>query len=446
MTIIKGYNSAYTGLPFESIKSFSIVLTEDSFLSGKGRRIFRGKLESVDGVNQINCSGAGTVLLIGDGAMIPFFQGERIIVSASLKRMTDSKDLNYIAFARGDPRHLGWSSPPFQWRKELLNRVEHYGRTLTEDPSALFSALYMGNSDRLDGELKDNFRKSGVPHLLALSGFHVAILVLVMTFFLQRLIGRTAAVLISIPFLMLYLFFAGASPSLLRAVLMFVIGGLILCSGGEVTIFQILLFTCFLQLLISPFQGYSLSFQLSYMALAGILILGVRVSSLLQPWLPPFLRLSLSASVGAHIFTAPILIYHFGELYPWGIAASIVITPLITIFMWISLLAFALNVLDCPLVITDIFNKLCELLYWLIDRAVEIFSQWTSVHFSSKGDMAVYLSICSIVVVCLYIQSWRFYGRRKSPQFKLRFPYGNKSSAGDHGVGPEEKMEPEFSH
>lgn len=444
-SINNNLNSSHSGLLISRVHKITVELSEDSFLSGNGKRIFRGNLVSVEGRNRIECDGSGAILVIGKDGENPFHWGEIISLSASLKEMHDSREFFFIAYAQSGVRSDGWISPVFLWRKGQIRKIENILDSLPDNVAALFNALYTGNSDHLDRDIKENFRKSGVPHLLALSGFHVSIIVLILTWFLQYLIGRTFSILLSIPFLLFYLFFAGPSPSLLRSVLMFTAGALFLLTWSEVNIVQLLLTTCILQLFLCPEQGLSLSFQLSYLALSGILVFGRKLNYYFQPFLPGFLRLSVCASLGAHIATAPLLIFKFGELYPVGIFSSLILTPLITLFMWLSLILFLAVCVGAPLFLQNFFNTICTCVLNITVDSVLWFSRFKSIRFSSAVDIIVYIIIQLIIVLSLNIQSWRFYGRRKSSQFKLRFTVGNKSTSGNYGTGSKKEMEPELS-
>jgi predicted membrane metal-binding protein len=210
-------------------------------------------------------------------------------------------------------------------------------------------------------------------------------------------------------------------------------------------LFFILLFSSVLQLILAPFQGLSLSFQLSYLALAGILTLGKRTDYRLKPWIPSFLRLPLSASLGAHIFTVPVLILHFHELYPVGLIASIAVTPLITSFMWVSLLTYMLSLLGLAQSLQNLLNRFCEILFQIITETVESFSRVPGIIFSTHSDIFIYLSLVAIIVLSLYIDLGRIHGRGKNPEFKLRFTVGNPGLTGDYGIRSQKEMEPEFS-
>jgi competence protein ComEC len=87
-----------------------------------------------------------------------------------------------------------------------------------------------------------------------------------------------------------------------------------------------------------------LSFELSFLALFGILTIGNRVARYVSTYVPPFICLPISCSVGAQIATAALIIYHFGVIYPIGMVSSLILAPLVTVFMWSGIVCFILPI------------------------------------------------------------------------------------------------------
>jgi competence protein ComEC len=104
-----------------------------------------------------------------------------------------------------------------------------------------------------------------------------------------------------------------------------------------------------IQIVFQSEAGLSLSFILSYLALAGILLTGEDIHSLLRGRIFKFLGSGLSASLGAFIATAAVCAFFFGTLRPVGIVAALFIVPLVSLFMDVSLAALAVSFLPPPL-------------------------------------------------------------------------------------------------
>jgi len=442
--VIREQESSSAGLDVRLVERITIEVGEDSFLSSKGRQVVKGSLLSVSGWLGTECSALGEVLVLGSDEQEPLFQGEIIELECELKDMEDSPDLAFIAFSRGSVEQKGWTSSLWEFRRRIIQHFDAGALMMSPRVKSLFLALFRGNSDYLSRQLKENFRMSGVPHLLALSGFHVAIVVLVLTGMVQFFVGKKTAAALAVLPLFGYMVFAGGSPSLLRAVLMFFLGVLFRLGGRKISLISLLLLTAVLQLFLRPVEGWSLSFQLSYLALAGLVVFGRRFLLNLETLLPPVLAVPLCASLGAHLATAALLIVQFGEIYPVGILSSLIVTPLIVLFMWFSLAAYGAGLIGCPVFLSELLGRICHILYSLTEKAVSYFAGFPSVNFSRGNGGALYLSIVLIVVIWLYRSLWRGYGRREKSQFKLRFPNGNKSLARNDGIGPRKKWSQNF--
>jgi competence protein ComEC len=105
----------------------------------------------------------------------------------------------------------------------------------------------------------------------------------------------------------------------------------------------ILLGAFIIQSLLFPASAATLSFQLSFLALGGILLFSVPVARRMAGLLPGWVSFPLASAVGAQCLTGGLVLVRFQALYPVGIAASLVLTPLITLFMWVGLLCLLLS-------------------------------------------------------------------------------------------------------
>lgn len=228
----------------------------------------------------------------------------------------------------------------------------------------LAQALLLGDRNELDGTVSRAFREGGCAPLLALSGMHLAVFSGLFLWGGERLMGKRAALLFSILFLWGYVYLVGASPSLVRAVLMVTLASLCNLWGIPMDTLNILAASFMVHLLWLPADGRSLAFMLSYLALVGLLVLAPRWNYLLRPRIPPFLLNALTASMGAFLMTAPVVIASFGVLYPVGIMISPLVGLLVMVFM-IGALGFLLGILLFPF-LSFFFQRALELLYTLI--------------------------------------------------------------------------------
>jgi competence protein ComEC len=128
-----------------------------------------------------------------------------------------------------------------------------------------------------------------------------------------------------------------------------------------------------IQLLFQSETGISLSFILSYLALGGMLTLGDTLRTLFKGRLPDFFARGLSASLGAFIATAPVVVLFFGTLKPIGILAGLLIAPLASLFMILALAALVAAFLPFPL--WDILDLILSGFYRFLEFVVSLAGQ-----------------------------------------------------------------------
>lgn len=245
----------------------------------------------------------------------------------------------YLAAAEAAPEIL--RDPPGHraFRSDLISYFLGRIRSTGRDSSALLQALILGYSGSRSEGLYDLFRKSGNAHLLALSGMHLGILSLGVLWLFLPILGRKRAVFVSLLVIAGYLLLVGPRPSLVRAVMMYAVGsGAFLLFGVKPDLFHILVVTFVIQVFLSPDSASSLGFQLSYLALAGIILWSGLVEGWLPFWIPRGVRQVLAAGIAAQLSTAFLLVRTFGVLYPFGTFSVLLLSPLIVVWMWTGIL------------------------------------------------------------------------------------------------------------
>ncbi len=240
----------------------------------------------------------------------------------------------------------------------------------------LLLALLSGAKEYTEIDITEAFKKAGLSHILALSGMHLSMFSGIAIFAGKKIGRKKLTFIIRIIALILFVWFAGFSPSLLRA---FICSMLLLIAAisnvKEPDMLIILSFSFLLQLMISPQSYNNTGFILSYGALAGILIFNSFFRKYLVRFLPGYVSASLSSSASAQIFTAPYSLKTFGTFAPVGIVATTVVTPFITIFIYSGL---------CLIILCLIFPFLVKpsgffvnILYTIIKLLVSFFSKFT---------------------------------------------------------------------
>jgi competence protein ComEC len=217
-----------------------------------------------------------------------------------------------------------------------LQKVKDY------DNRALLQASFLGDTEFLSPSIKNIFRKSGIYHLIAISGLNTAMLASALFFFLRLFpLGRNAPYLICIAALWAYLPFVGMIPSLFRATVMATCVTAALLFEKKSYALHTLGLAGTLWLCLSPESLFLPGYQLSFAATAGLFTL-YPVFSRFTPKpknrfarsMVTFLFSSLWVSLASFLATAPVLLYHFGTLSFFGLAANLVAVAAMTVAMW----------------------------------------------------------------------------------------------------------------
>lgn len=210
----------------------------------------------------------------------------------------------------------------------------------------LLLALLCGAREYTEKITSDSFRNAGLSHILALSGMHLSLFSNIAGFIGKRLKNLSFTYSIRFIIVLIFVWFAGFSPSLMRA---FICSMLLLISSMAFTdkpdMIMILSFSFLIQSVITPTDITNAGFVLSYGALAGILLFSGKIQKVTDSVLPAVLSSSFAASTGAQFFTAPVSLKIFGSFAPGGIIASTIVSPLINLFIYSGLISIVLSLI-----------------------------------------------------------------------------------------------------
>jgi len=399
---------AELSFPPERVRAVSGILTEDprSLHGGSGLGVLKLHLSVAD--DNARASARGNLTVFFPAESIPrlkeFGRGSEIYADGVYYLGRRGPVFNATSV------HIVKPAPALEQfrtslRLALLDRFQARqgsSQRYAEPPvwGSLASALVLGVRDDLDVDLSDGFRNSGVAYILALSGMHLAIISAVLAFLLRRPLGIRYASLVGAIFIIAYVFVAGSQPSLVRAAIMYLIGTLALWGFLKKNTLSILSIAFVLQLVFQSQTGISLSFILSYTAMAGILVLGQALRNLSRGRVPEILSGSLSLSLGAFIATSPIVALFFGSLRPIGILVGLLVVPLTTLFMVLSLAALAAGFLPIPL--WDVLNFLLTYIYRVMEYIVITMGNVPGFTVLNPIPVLVITIILSLLI--LYIQ------------------------------------------
>lgn len=244
----------------------------------------------------------------------------------------------------------GGGNPLIKWayrgRAWMVRVIEH---TLPEPHSAVLKGIMLGDKESLPFAVQESFLRTGTGHILAVSGLHVGlILFLLLILFRVLTLPSKLAFLIAIPILGYYALLTGLRPPVIRATLMITIGLVGLTISRDTPSLAILSLACLIILLLNPLALFSVSFQFSFLAVAGIIYFTPYLEIILKK-LPSWLKRPLAISLSAQLFILPLLAFYFNRLPLIGVIANLIVAPLITIVLALGFLSVTLGMVSLAL-------------------------------------------------------------------------------------------------
>lgn len=282
-----------------------------------------------------------SIFLIG---IIPLFgirAGSTVLLSAIMTvgfanaslRQPPQNALHRGAYVKATQSHRVSSDSAADWSTASRKRIGQFFRErLGRKNGSLLSSMVLGSrAVRVDRETKTAFRKSGLSHVLAASGFNLSILV-ASTYMICRAfcLGARLRFLLSISVMILFLLLAGPSPSVSRAFLM----GCILSLGDSAArrahLPATVVSSAALMLALNPFDITDIGLQLSYLSTAGLILcapslLDFTKKTTSQPL--RFLGGVLTATLVAQAFVFPLQLFYFQQFNPYFLVANVLAAP-----------------------------------------------------------------------------------------------------------------------
>ena len=395
------------GIQEHTVRGFSGTLLDDPRVISSGRAMSALSLKMSIGSGGVRATANGQITVFFPeetaGRLKEFGRGTEISVEGELHTPSGGGDGgsgfnsfgNYTFTAK--TLHITKAAPSLErFRTSLrLGLTGRFTGSRAGTWGGLALALLLGIRDNLDTGFAALYRNAGCSYILALSGMHLAIIVSLISFLLKKPLGLRAAAVAGAGIIIVYCFIVGPLPSLNRAALMYLLGTAAILGMLKRDMLALLCMAFLLQIFVTPASGFSLSFILSYLALAGILVIGRAINSVFTGKIPPLLLQPLSASLGAFIATAGVSAWFFNDLRPVGILAGLALAPLATVFMVLSIAWLGLDFIT-P-VLSFLPGKALSLLYLLMEKTAALAAAAPGV--SANPFLVIILSLLITVTI-----------------------------------------------
>lgn len=212
-------------------------------------------------------------------------------------------------------------------RNMVLQRYRDLG--IAGDEFAVLSALTIGYKEELSRDIRESYSVAGVSHVLALSGLHIGVLCYIVFFALNLFLGRNSfhklKGILLLVCLWTFAFIAGLSPSVVRAVLMFSLLTIARMFGSQQTTLNTVCGAAFLMLLWNPYYLYDVSFQLSFLAVISIVVIGTWMENkaVVKNCILKKIWMLTVVSIAAQIGTLPLILYYFSRFPLYSLLINI---------------------------------------------------------------------------------------------------------------------------
>lgn len=314
-------------------------------------------------------------------------------------------------------------SNALELRTQLVNALSDKG--LDHQELAIVSAMTLGDKSLIDKDLRSDYSRAGASHVLALSGLHLGIIYFVLSFMTScwrrryHHWSRPVAEGLILITIWSYVVLVGMSPSVVRSAIMMTVYSLLSLQNRNRSSLNALAFAAIIMLVVDPMILFSISFQLSFVAVAFILLYQGRIYSFIPSSSHPIVKWCwrlLSVSFAAQLGVAPLTAYYFHQVSTYFLLSSLVVMVFTPLIIYLSLLFFLLMWLPVAL------SWLVVPLSWLVHIQNTCLQGISSLPGSTFVTPSLHpLQVCMIYVIIFaadaMIYRFRLYKRNKNAIF-----------------------------
>ncbi len=377
-------------------------------------------LKVSDGVSWTQTNTKALMYIRRDKEQPKYFYGDKILVKGSpqlldspqnphefdFKRFLSFKNIYYQQFVKNDQVQLissirakdlmYYSFIAREWGTEQLK-----AQLPNKQEQAIALALTLGVTDGIDNELQSAYASSGAMHVLAVSGLHVGILYAIVMLLLRPFRNlswsRWVIAAISLVVLWSFAFITGLSPSVLRAVTMFSFIAIAKPFGRGTSIYNTLASSAFILLLYDPYLIMSVGFQLSYLAVLGIVTIH---RPLYQAWEPKSAALDWiwnisCVSIAAQLATFSLGVLYFHQFPVYFLFSNLFVIPGAIVVLVTSILVLATSAI-APL--ATLFGTTLQWLIQILNFGVFTFEKFP---FSLINDIYITTGQCWLLILTI---------------------------------------------
>lgn len=297
-----------------------------------------------------------------------------------------------------------------QWlircRNWIIHTLEKYIPGKKE--AGLAEALLIGYKDNLDRELVQSYTNTGIVHIIAISGLHLGLIYWLLqkacAFLPRHGRWRWFSPLLQIAALWIFSLLAGAQASVLRSAVMFTILILGESLSRKHAIYNSLALAAFLLLCYQPYWLWDIGFQLSFLAVASLILFMQPVYQLFYiKWKPLDLIWKMCAvTLAAQLLTLPICLYQFHQFPNYFLVANLLIVPLSSLILMGEILLCLAALLPAA---ATVLGSALNWLIWLMNETVQYIERLPYA-LTHRIQLTVTEAACLMLILVLMAVAW----------------------------------------
>ncbi len=361
-------------------------------------------------------------LIIRNGDSTELLPGDVVVIHQSkIKKQFNSRDLKgYELYLRGkgicyelvtngeyvNPVTGNQRYSPLYLSFKIKDYVEtFFDKSLQKPQQEIMKSVLFGNQGYLSLETKTAFSRSGTAHMVAVSGLHIGIIVLILEKLLKLLKIRRNNRLIFIGVgVVVYGFIVGFPVSIIRAGAMYILYVLAYFLDRRYDSINCLMLIAFITLIFNPLNLFSVAFQLSFSATYSILLLYPLLNNI-PIKIPKSIKSLLMVTMAAQLGTAPIIAFHFNEISIISLLVNLFIIPTLGVLLTLGLVSVFVNLISLQLgmFINYFTNGLLTYIYWIVDNS----SRWTysSIQVQQINGVSIFLYYTLLIIIYYLLTS-----------------------------------------
>lgn len=300
--------------------------------------------------------------------------------------------------------NFGYTDISYRSYKAKIYLENFLDSTLDYENSNILKSIIFGNQGYLSRDKLDIFSRTGTAHIMAVSGLHVGLMVIVIGGFLKLInIGRNKRLYFIMIVLILYGYMVYFPISIIRAGAMYLLYVAAYFLQKRYDSINALFFIGFILLIYRPMTIFSVSFQLSFMATLGILLLGPVLNEKLNKTIGPLSPL-VSITLAAQMGTFPIMAYHFNQISLISLITNLLIVPIISPMLSIVFVSILIGTISFRLgfLVNRITNHLLDYINWITIKCAVIPYGNLEINEIKPVHILSYYVILGIIYFLLY--------------------------------------------